>query len=130
MPTRHKIILAAVTALCFFAWVMPSAAQPCLARQLMTPNEWRQHQAAMHRLPPAAREVYRATQHEEMRRRAAALGLGVPGYPPPMGMGAGRAMRPGIWGLGYGPRWYPYGGWARPGWGRGPRGPWHRRLRW
>lgn len=119
MKSRYKLIFALVVAVIFTAWTLPSQAQPCLARQLMTPEEWNQHQVTMRSLAPAERQAYRAKHHQEMKRRAAAMGIMLPDQPPPMGMG--RAMGPRAWGPG--PGWSRYGGGGRPGWGRGPVGP-------
>jgi hypothetical protein len=124
MGFRRRISLVAVAAVCVLAWAVPAEAQPCFARQLMTPDEWRQHQATMWSLPPAEREAYRTKHHEEMKKRAAAKGLTWPAPPPAMGMG--RAMGSAPWG----PGWRRYGGWFPPGWGRGPGGPWRRGWGW
>ncbi len=126
MHACHKTALALVAAFCLLAWSLPSQAQPCFARQLMSPNEWRQHQATLWSLPPAQREVYRAQHHEQMKRRAAAQGVVLPHQPPPMGLGMGRRMVPRAWIPGYGPGWSPYGAWGRPGWARGPGRAWQR----
>lgn len=128
MRARHKTAFAAIAAACFLSWSVPSQAQPCLARQLMTPQEWAHHQGAMQNLPPAEREAYRAKHHEEMQRRAAARGLTLPVQPPPMGMG--RAMGPGAWGPGYGSGGPWHRGWDQPRWGRGPHVRWHRGWGW
>ena len=130
MTIHHKTALAAIAAVFLGAWMVPSGAQPCPARQLMTPQEWAQHQAIMRNLPPAQREAYRAQHHEQMKQRAAAKGLILPQQLPPMGMGIGRVMGPGAWGPGYQPGVPWHRGWGRPAWGRGPGGPWRRGWGW
>ena len=122
----YKTLLAAAAAGCFLTWTVPLAAAPCFARQFMTPYEFQRHQATMWRLPPAARQAYRARHHQEMARRAAGAGWMLPQQPPPFGMG--RAHGPRVWGPVYAPPyrpgWYPYRGWGRPGWGRVPARRW------
>jgi hypothetical protein len=115
----------------FLVLAMSSGAQPYYGSQLMTLEEWAKHWTTLRRLPPAEQEAYRAQHHQEIKKRAEAMGLPLPDQPPSAGMGRGRAMVPGAWGPGYGPRgsgyWEPgYSGWGRPCGRRGRGGPWHR----
>lgn len=131
MITRIKTTLPLAVGACLLMLAMPSGAQPYYGSQLMTPEEWSRHQATMRHLPPGEREAYRAQHHQEMKKRAEAMGLTLPDQPPPSGRGRGRAMVPGTWGPGYAPRglgyWGPgYGGWGRPDGRRGQGGPWPR----
>jgi hypothetical protein len=106
--------------------------------QLMSPAERAEHRATMMNLSPSERQAYRAGHHEEMQKRAEAMGLTLPDQPPAYGRGVGRGgpgygsgygpgpgygyrcARP-AYGYGYGcggPRnWGPYGGdWGYPAW--------------
>lgn len=131
MVTLVKSALYLVAGACLLGLAMPSGAQPYSGSQLMTSEEWARHQTTLRSLSPGEQEAYRAQHHQEMKRRAEAMGLTLPDQPPPSGMGgeAGRSFQAsrvldGPRGPGY---WEPrYGGWGRPDGRRGRGRPWHR----
>lgn len=73
-----------------------------LGRQLMTREEWRDHQRKMQQLSPEERQSYRNEWHRKLQERAREKGLSMPAGP---GMGRG-----------------PEGGMMGPGSGMGGRG--------
>lgn len=112
MKAKQTVLaIAAALGLGLAVSSIPLAAQTLYGWQLMTPQEWAVHRNTMRTLAPAERSVYRARQHEEMQKRAAAQGFTLPDAP--LFQGAGRR---GGGGRGLGPAYgFP-----------GPRGCWRR----
>jgi hypothetical protein len=98
---------------------------PGANRGLMTPEERAQHRQTMQTLPPGEREAYMQRQHEEMKKRAAAMGVTLPDLPGPYGGPGGPGMGPRGPGTGPGvPGMGPGGPALRPGGpGMGPGSP-------
>jgi hypothetical protein len=73
-----------------------------LAPQLMTEEEWREHQQKMRTMTGEERERYRNEVHQRMMERAQERGMALPGPPrsggpesaPPPGPGMGGGMGP------------------------------------
>jgi 1,2-phenylacetyl-CoA epoxidase catalytic subunit len=73
-------------------------------RQLMTQEEWREHQQKMKSMSRSEKEKYRAEWHEKMRERAREKGITLPETPRPgRGAGPGNGRGPGGPGSGRGP---------------------------
>jgi hypothetical protein len=68
-----------------------------MGRQLMTQEEWQQHQEKMRSLSQEARQEYREEWHKKMFERAQERGITMPEMPGPhgKGMGPGSGMGPG-----------------------------------
>ncbi len=94
--------------------------------QMMTPAERYQHQKTLRGLSPEAREAYRAQHHQQMQKRAEAMGGPLADEPPESRAAAGRSvhspaqLRKGPPGFAGGPGMWPPPppSWAR-GWGSG-----------
>ena len=62
---------------------------PGIGRQLMTEQEWREHQHKMRGMKQADRDKYREEWHQKMIERAREKGIKIPESPPRKGPGPG-----------------------------------------
>jgi 1,2-phenylacetyl-CoA epoxidase catalytic subunit len=75
-----------------------------VGRQLMTQEEWREHQQKMKSMSQSEREKYREEWHQKMTERAREKGITLPDTPRPgRGAGPGNGRGPGGPGSGRGP---------------------------
>lgn len=62
---------------------------PGMGRQLMTEEEWKEHQERMRTMSAAERQKYRDETHAKMVERAKEKGIALPPTPGPPGKGPG-----------------------------------------
>ena len=70
-----KQLMAVGVAVAALAGIEAAFAQTYYGSQLMSPAERAEHRATMMNLPPSERPAYRAEHHEEMQKRAEAMGV-------------------------------------------------------
>lgn len=147
MDNHTKTLLPLVGACCMLIGGQAAAEdRTYYGSEMMPSTERYQHRKTLRSMSPEAREAYRAQHHEQMQKRAEAMGRPFPDEPPETRAGAGRwihspaqlrkgppgfAGMPGMWpppswapGWGGGYPYSGYGGYGYPGWmGPGYMGP-------